>query len=78
MTGKQIRDLERIVHLIAGAGLLALAFTPLGDGTIGSALRFAVAPLLGLSGVLMWQHARVTRALRTRRGSHSPRPLGGR
>jgi hypothetical protein len=65
ITGKALRDAERAVHLLMGVGLLVLAFTPLGQAEIGGALRIAVAPLVVTSGVLMWQHARVTRALRS-------------
>jgi len=64
MTGKQLRNVERAFHIVAGVILLAIAFTPLGDGAVGQTLRFVVAPLLVASGILMWQHARVTRFLR--------------
>ena len=66
MNAKRLRDAERALHLAMGVGLLVLAFTPLGEGAPGLALRLVVAPLLVISGVLMWQHARVTRALRAR------------
>jgi hypothetical protein len=68
ISGKALRDFERVVHLAMGAGLLALAFTPLGDGPAGAALRLVVVPVIVLSGGLMWQHARVTRTLRAREG----------
>jgi hypothetical protein len=42
-----------------------MMLTPIGDLAVGQALRFFVAPLLVASGVLMWQHARGTRFLRT-------------
>jgi hypothetical protein len=64
LTGKQLRDAERALHIAAGVILLAIVFTPLGDAVIGQALRFVVAPMLVASGVLMWQHARVTRLMR--------------
>lgn len=64
-TAKALRDAERVVHLLMGVGLLLLAFTPLGQGDIGAALRIAVAPLVVISGIAMWQHARVTRLLRS-------------
>ena len=66
ISGKTLRDAERVIHLIAGVGLLLIAFTPLGDGAPGSFLRFLIAPLLIGSGILMWQHARVMRSLRAR------------
>ena len=65
LTGKALRDAERVVHLLMGVGLLILSFTPLGQGDVGGVLRIAVAPLVVASGILMWQHARVTRALRS-------------
>jgi hypothetical protein len=64
LTGKQLREAERALHIAAGLILLAIVFTPLGDAGIGQALRFVVAPMLVASGILMWQHARVTRLLR--------------
>jgi hypothetical protein len=64
LNGKTIRTIERAAHLIAGTGLLLIVFTPLGDGALGGALRFALVPPLVLSGLLMWQHARVSRVLR--------------
>jgi hypothetical protein len=69
LTGKQLRDLERALHLAAGVLLLAIVFTPLGDAVIGQALRVVVAPMLVASGILMWQHARVTRLLRGAKGA---------
>lgn len=77
MTGKRLRDLERALHLVAGVTLLAIAFTPLGEGAVGQALRFVVAPVLVTSGILMWQHARVTRFLRRDEG-HRRSSLEGR
>jgi hypothetical protein len=64
LTGKQLRVAERTLHIAAGLILLAIAFTPFGEAAVGQALRFVVAPLLVASGILMWQHARVSRLLR--------------
>jgi hypothetical protein len=64
LSGKQLRNAERALHIAAGVILLAIAFTPLADAGIGQALRFVVAPMLVVSGILMWQHARVTRLMR--------------
>jgi hypothetical protein len=74
LTGKQLRDAERAVHIAAGVILLAIVFTPLGDAVIGQALRFAVAPMLVASGILMWQHARVTRIMRGAERDHGRTP----
>jgi hypothetical protein len=72
VTGKAVRDAERVLHLVTGFLLLALVFTPLGEAAIGMALRFALVPMLVASGMLMWQHARVTRLLRSRQGGAAP------
>lgn len=64
LTGKRVRDLERALHVGVGVLLLVLVFTPLGQGEAGGILRLGLAPLLGLTGVLMWQHARVARLVR--------------
>jgi hypothetical protein len=69
LTGKQLRDAERALHIAAGVILLAIVFTPLGEAGIGQALRFVVAPMLVASGILMWQHARVTRLMKGAAGS---------
>jgi hypothetical protein len=68
-TGKQLRDLERALHLAAGVILLAIVFTPLGSAVIGQVLRVVAAPMLVASGILMWQHARVTRLIRGAKGA---------
>jgi hypothetical protein len=64
LSAKALRTAERAIHLALGVGFLALAFTPLGDGVAGAVLRFALAPLVVLTGLLMWHHGRVVRALR--------------
>jgi hypothetical protein len=69
LSGKQLRNAERALHIAAGLILLAIAFTPLGEAVTGQALRFVVAPLLVASGILMWQHARVTRLMRGAEGA---------
>lgn len=77
LSGKNLRDAERAIHLAAGVGLLVLAFTPLGQGEIGSILRIAVAPMVVMTGLLMWQHARVTRLMRSAGRAPAGRRAGG-
>jgi hypothetical protein len=63
--GRQ-RKLQRITHLAAAAVLLAYVYTP-AEGELELVVRFVVFPLLLVSGVAMWQGARIRRALgRTR------------
>jgi uncharacterized protein involved in cysteine biosynthesis len=73
-TAKQLRDAERALHIVAGVILLIVVFTPLGEAVIGQVLRLVVVPLIVASGILMWQHARVTRLMRgSRAGADGPR-----
>ena len=65
VSGKTLRTAERAVHLALGGLLLALSLTPLRDTAIADPLRIVAAVLVILSGVLMWQHGRVVRALKT-------------
>lgn len=64
ISGKTVRTLERVVHLVLGGLLLAVTFTPLGQGAAGDVVRLVAAPLVVVTGMLMWQHGRVVRALR--------------
>jgi hypothetical protein len=66
LSAKALRTIQRAVHVVLGVVLLAIVFTPLGDAAFGSVLRVVAAPLVVLTGVLMWQHGRVVRAMRER------------
>lgn len=68
ITGKGLRDAERWLHIVVGILLLALVFTPLGSSALGGALRIVLVPLLVTSGIVMWQHARITRMVRANEG----------
>ena len=78
-TPAQQRRAQRPVHLLAAAILCAYVYAPI-DDQLQDLIRFAVFPVLVLTGVAMWQAARVRRALRSRRGrgpvSITHRPLG--
>jgi thiosulfate reductase cytochrome b subunit len=54
------------VHLLAGAVLAAYVYAPLGT-ELEDLVRFAVFPMLVLTGIAMWQAARIRRALRSLR-----------
>jgi hypothetical protein len=62
MRAAQQRRLERMVHLAAGAVLAAYVYLPLGDA-VADVIRWVVLPMLVLSGLAMWQMARIRRAL---------------
>lgn len=72
ITGRTLRTLSRALHLVGSALIGAYVYSPLGDLSWFTALmQFGVIPLLALSGLVMWQQARVLRWLRARaeRGS---------
>jgi len=81
MTAGRLRRAQRRAHLLAAALLLAYVYTPL-DTELEAAVRFGVVPLLALTGIAMWQAARIPRALRsvdaTRRPTSNERNVRGR
>ena len=60
------RRVQRRVHLLAGAVLAAYVYAPLG-AELEDVVRFAIFPSLALTGIGMWQAARIRRALRSLR-----------
>jgi hypothetical protein len=63
LTASTVRKLERLVHLGAGGALLAYIYAPFGE-PLGDAIRFAILPVLTMSGIAMWQAPRLRRILR--------------
>jgi hypothetical protein len=64
MTAGQQRKLQRLVHLVAGAALLAYVYLPL-DAAVEDFVRFVAFPALVASGLAMWQAPRIRRFRRT-------------
>jgi hypothetical protein len=65
------------VHLLAGGVLFADVYALFGI-EFEAAVRFAVFPALALTGIAMWQAARIRRALgagRARRDRSSKEPI---
>jgi hypothetical protein len=60
------RRAQRRVHLLAGAVLAAYVYAPLGP-ELEHVVRFAIFPSLALTGIAMWQAARIRCALRSLR-----------
>jgi hypothetical protein len=79
MTPGALRRSQRGVHLLAGAVLFAYVYVPLG-AELRDAVRFAAFPALALTGIAMWQAARIRRAVRMvrHRGLKEPNPKGRR
>lgn len=64
---RQIRDLQRLVHLLTGVLLIAFVYLPFDRGSpVGDGVRFVAFPVLVLSGVLMWQWPALRRFARRR------------
>ena len=64
----QRRSTQRRAHLLAALLLIAYIYLPLG-AALEDIVRFGVLPSLALSGIAMWQAARIRRTLRAMGGS---------
>jgi hypothetical protein len=64
MRAGTLRRAQRRAHLLAAAVLLAYVYAPL-DAALEDVVRFAVFPVLALTGIAMWQAARIRRAVRS-------------
>ena len=68
LSGKQVRDVQRIIHLVSGLLVGAYIYTPLADVPAFSALvQVIVVPVLVGAGMAMWQMARLRRLFMRRR-----------
>jgi hypothetical protein len=77
MTPGEQRRLQRVVHLAAAVALLGYVYAPIGTRLQGL-VRLVVFPLLAVTGMAMWQAARIRRVLRRARGGGGGRGAGGR
>jgi hypothetical protein len=79
MTAGRLRRAQRAAHLLAATVLLAYVYAPFGT-QLEDVVRFAVFPALALTGIAMWQAARIRRAARSlsasRRRTSKQRPNG--
>lgn len=66
ITAGRQRKLQRAFHLLGGATLLAYIYVPAAH-ELDDLVRFVVLPMLTLTGIAMWQTARLRRAIRTAR-----------
>lgn len=71
MTAGAQRRAQRRAHLLAGAVLAAYIYAPVGT-ELENLVRFAIFPILALTGIAMWQAARIRRALKTRGARDKP------
>jgi hypothetical protein len=65
MSNKQLRNILRVVHLVAGVMLIAFVYS---DALRASAsfitLIRVVVPIVGISGIAMWQQAALSKLRR--------------
>ena len=64
LSNKRVRDLQRAVHLVGGLLVMAAIYSPLRDQAVLEALvQLVVIPVMVLTGLAMWQAARLRRLL---------------
>jgi hypothetical protein len=63
MRPAQQRKAQRAAHLLAAFVLITYAYAPV-DAELRDTVRFIVLPVLVLTGVAMWQAARIRRIRR--------------
>ncbi|HET8627087.1 MAG TPA: hypothetical protein VFL91_06695 [Thermomicrobiales bacterium] len=70
MSNKHLRDILRIVHLVAAVLIGVLVYSPLAH-TFGFVLflRIIVFPVIAIAGVWMWQMPRVRKLFRGNRAN---------
>ncbi|MER6000130.1 hypothetical protein ACIHFD_10490 [Nonomuraea sp. NPDC051941] len=67
MKARQIRTIQRAVHLIAGLAIIAYVYlAPPADSPAHVAIRWVILPVLLASGVAMWQWPRIRRLIRAK------------
>jgi hypothetical protein len=64
MTAAQQRRVQRGVHLAAALVLTGYVYAPIG-AQLQDVVRFVVLPVLVVTGIAMWQAARIRRLRRT-------------
>jgi hypothetical protein len=66
VTSKQIRSVQRAIHLVAGLALVAYVYATPPAGSLTTTLVRVLVPVATMSGVAMWQWPRIRAALRHR------------
>lgn len=56
LSNKRQRDIQRVTHLISAAALISYVYLPLGSAPfVTTLMQLVVVPVLGATGMLMWQ-----------------------
>ncbi len=71
MSNKQLRNIIRIVHLIAGVCIFALVYpdAPRTSPAFITLMQVVIVPAVVLSGIAMWQQAAISRFRRRMSGN---------
>lgn len=65
MTGRNLRSALRAIHVVFAIMLGALVYSPLGENYLFSLFTlYLFAPLVGLTGLLMWQQGALMRRIK--------------
>jgi hypothetical protein len=76
MSGKQLRLLLRIIHVVGAVLICTFVYSPWSSlPWFLSLMQFVVIPVLTLSGVVMWQQAFVVRLLQRGRAPQISSPV---
>ncbi|MBI3165092.1 MAG: hypothetical protein IPG44_12545 [Anaerolineales bacterium] len=76
MSNKNLRNLIRIVHLIAAAAFGAYFYSPIaGNETLKLIIQFVTIPSIVLTGLALWQQAYLNKLLN--RNAHNPAANSG-
>jgi len=64
MSNKNLRNVIRIIHLIAAATLGMYFYSPIaGDETLKLIIQFVTLPSIALTGLALWQQAYLNKLL---------------
>jgi hypothetical protein len=75
MSGKQLRQLLRVIHVVGAILIGTFVYSPWSSlPWFLSLMQFVVIPVLTLSGVVMWQQASVVRLLQRGRARQISTP----
>ncbi|MBL8061881.1 MAG: hypothetical protein JNK32_02600 [Anaerolineales bacterium] len=67
ISNKKLRDLQRLIHLMAAPMLILQIYSPLGDiPAFTTMVRFVAIPFVVLTGLVMWQMPLITKLLKGR------------
>lgn len=65
MSNRNLRVVLRWIHLIGAGAIGTFVYSPYGDDPIfRAAMQFIVIPVLSLTGIALWQQARLNKLLK--------------